>query len=249
MQAVVRAGAVRLLAVMGEERSSIFPDVPTFRERGLDLHFEAWGGFMTPRGVPADRHAPLERSILTAFQAPAFLAYCRTAGLDLAILDAEAFKKFVAAESARFARIVREEGLVPVVSGTRAIAGVPAILAVAVLLATWRYPAGAYGVPGPALLPRLFGVALLLVALGLLRAPGRDEMAPVRNQRAIIATIVLVLAYAALGPIVPFALLTGLVLVAFLRVTGVAWVPAVVTAVVLGGSLVLVFERVLAVRV
>jgi hypothetical protein len=60
--------------------------------------------------------------------------------------------------------------------------------------------------------------------------------------------MVLVLAYAALWTIVPFALLTGLVLVAFLRVTGVAWVPAVVTAILLGGSLVLVFERVLAVR-
>lgn len=113
VQAVVRAGAVRLLGVMGDERSSIFPDVPTFRERGLDLHFEAWGGFMTPRGVPADRLARLERSILTAFQAPAFLAYCRTAGIDVAILDADAFRRFVAAESDRFARIVREEGLVP----------------------------------------------------------------------------------------------------------------------------------------
>jgi tripartite-type tricarboxylate transporter receptor subunit TctC len=68
---------------------------------------------MTPRGVPADRLARLEASILKAFQAPAFLAYCRTAGIDVDILDAEGFRRFVAAESDRFARIVREEGLVP----------------------------------------------------------------------------------------------------------------------------------------
>lgn len=133
-------------------------------------------------------------------------------------------------------------------TGTRVTATVLAALAIAVLLATWGYPPGAHGVPGPALLPRMFGLALLLVALGLLRAPGRAEVPPVRNGRAIAATMVLVLAYAALWTIVPFALLTGLVLVAFLRVTGVAWVPAVVTAILLGGSLVLVFERVLAVR-
>ncbi len=133
-------------------------------------------------------------------------------------------------------------------TGTRVIATVLAILAAAVLLATWGYPAGAHGVPGPALLPRMFGLALLLVAIGLLRAPGPAGTVPVRNGRAIAAAIVLVLAYAALWTVVPFALLTGVVLVAFLRVTGVAWIPALVTAVLLGGSLVFVFERVLAVR-
>lgn len=111
VQAVVRGGAMRLLGLMGDAPSPIFPDVPTFRSEGFDLHFEAWGGFMTPRGVAADRLARLRRDVLDAFQMPDFLAYCRTAGLDVQPLDAQRFEVFVRAETARYARLVRAFGL------------------------------------------------------------------------------------------------------------------------------------------
>lgn len=112
VQALVRGGAVRLLGIMGDGPSPIFPDVPTFRHEGLDLHFEAWGGFMTPRGVAPSRLARLEREILAAFQQPSFLAYCRTAGLDVQPLNAEDFRAFVRTETARYAQLVREFGFV-----------------------------------------------------------------------------------------------------------------------------------------
>jgi tripartite-type tricarboxylate transporter receptor subunit TctC len=112
VQAVVRAGAVRVLGVMSEERSPVFPDVPTFHEHHLDLQFEAWGGFMAPKGLPAERRRMLSDAIAAAFQTPEFLQYCRTVGLDLHVLDTAAFEQFMDAESTRFARIVREEGLV-----------------------------------------------------------------------------------------------------------------------------------------
>ena len=46
---------LRLLGVMAPERTPLFPDVPTFKERGYDLVFQAWGGLMLPKGTPADR--------------------------------------------------------------------------------------------------------------------------------------------------------------------------------------------------
>ena len=112
VQAVVRAGAVRMLGLMAEARSPVFPDVPTFSEQGFDMHFEAWGGFMMPKGVPAERRQLVARAIRTAFEAPEFLAYCRTAGLDVHALDGEAFTAFLESESTRFARLVRDTGLV-----------------------------------------------------------------------------------------------------------------------------------------
>lgn len=112
VQAVVKAGSVRMLGLMGDARSAVFPDVPTFREQGLDMHFEAWGGFMMPRGVPDERRALVAGAIREAFDAPEFRTYCRTAGLDVHALDAEAFTAFMQRESTRFARLVRETGLV-----------------------------------------------------------------------------------------------------------------------------------------
>ena len=112
VQALVRGGAVRLIGLMADSPSPVFPEVPTFRAHGLDLVFEAWGGFMVPRGVPAERRARLERDVIAAFSEPTFLSYCRTAGLDVQPLDAAAFRAFVADETTRYARLVREFGFV-----------------------------------------------------------------------------------------------------------------------------------------
>ena len=112
VQALVRGGAVRLLGIMGDGPSPIFPDVPTFRGEGLDLIFEAWGGFMMPRGVAAPIRAQLEQAVLAAFQQDTFRTYCRTAGLDVQPLPSAEFRMFVDPESARYARLVREFGFV-----------------------------------------------------------------------------------------------------------------------------------------
>lgn len=112
VQALVRGGLVRLLGLMADAPSPVFPDVPTFRAAGLDLVFEAWGGFMTPRGVAAETRARLEREILGAFQQETFVQYCRTAGLDVQPLGAEAFREFAMRETTRYASLVREFGFV-----------------------------------------------------------------------------------------------------------------------------------------
>jgi tripartite-type tricarboxylate transporter receptor subunit TctC len=112
LQGVVRGGAVRMIGLMSDARSSAFPDVPTAREQGIDLVFEAWGGFMVPKGVPAERKALLSQSILQAFDDPPFREYCRTSGLEVNAMGPDEFTAFVEAEARRFARIVEEEGLV-----------------------------------------------------------------------------------------------------------------------------------------
>lgn len=49
----IRQQAVRPIAVAGENRSGSFPDVPTFREQGLDIVSMGWFGLSMPAGVPA----------------------------------------------------------------------------------------------------------------------------------------------------------------------------------------------------
>ena len=56
-----RAGRVRILAVTGARRAGLFPDVPTFAERGVaNLDFNGWFALFGPRGLAqevADRFA------------------------------------------------------------------------------------------------------------------------------------------------------------------------------------------------
>lgn len=133
-------------------------------------------------------------------------------------------------------------------NGSRFAAVVLIAVAAFVLLVTSAYPPGTHGVPGPALVPRVLGVALAMVGVLVLRTPGQAAPPLVRHQLAIPATILLLVLYAALWRLVPFGVLTGAVLVTFLRLTGVHWRGAVIAAALMAGALQALFERALGVR-
>lgn len=133
-------------------------------------------------------------------------------------------------------------------AGPRLVAVALAVLALAVLAATWQFPGGNQGVPGPAVVPQILGGALLLVAAWLTWQPGTGAPPLVRNQRTIPLTMALLAAYALLWRVVPYGVLTGLVLLAFLRATGLTWRGAVIAAALMATTLQLLFERGLGVR-
>lgn len=48
----VKAGKFRLLGVMAPQRLKDFPDVPTFKERGIDVQLGTWRALAAPKGTP-----------------------------------------------------------------------------------------------------------------------------------------------------------------------------------------------------
>ncbi len=65
----VEAGTAKIIAMVGKERLSAAPDVPTFIEQGFDLPLfglDPWHGILAPKGLPADIFAALEEAIIEA---------------------------------------------------------------------------------------------------------------------------------------------------------------------------------------
>lgn len=52
VQAQVAAGNLKILAVTGAERSPYWPQVPTFKELGLDVSLTVWRALMLPKNTP-----------------------------------------------------------------------------------------------------------------------------------------------------------------------------------------------------
>ena len=50
-----RAGKLRILAITGENRSVVLPDVPTLKELGINVVADAFFGLYGPANMPADR--------------------------------------------------------------------------------------------------------------------------------------------------------------------------------------------------
>ena len=54
-RSLIDAGRVRSLAIMDENKSAIFPKVPTLKEEtGSSWAIGAWRGVVAPKGLPAD---------------------------------------------------------------------------------------------------------------------------------------------------------------------------------------------------
>jgi len=70
MSASLATGKLRLLATSGDKRDAFFPDVPTFKESGIDLAMEIWRGVAAPKGTPVERISILEKAFMRAMEQP-----------------------------------------------------------------------------------------------------------------------------------------------------------------------------------
>ena len=109
----IRSGQMRLLAVTGPARDRGHPEVPTFKELGIDAPFVLWGGVVAPRGTPPDRLAALRAGFARAVKEPEVVQIAAKVGVELSWAPAEEFEKQVHEENAVFHSLAQELGLAP----------------------------------------------------------------------------------------------------------------------------------------
>ena len=68
----VRSGEMRVLAVMGDERVEMAPDVPTFVELGHDVVYGSFRLLAAPPGTSVEIVEVLEQAMYDTFQDPEF---------------------------------------------------------------------------------------------------------------------------------------------------------------------------------
>jgi tripartite-type tricarboxylate transporter receptor subunit TctC len=67
---MAEAGKVRALATATAQRLSELPDVPTFREAGLDFVYDSWFGLMTQSAVPREIVHKINSDVVAILQTP-----------------------------------------------------------------------------------------------------------------------------------------------------------------------------------
>ena len=66
---------LRLLAINSERRHEKYPDVPTFKEQGLDITWDHWTGIGAPKGTPGDVVKKLAAALKKITDTPAWKAF------------------------------------------------------------------------------------------------------------------------------------------------------------------------------
>jgi tripartite-type tricarboxylate transporter receptor subunit TctC len=90
----LKQGTVRALAVASPERLAEIPDVPTFKELGLDVVDGLAVAIWAPAGVPADRIAKLREGFMKIRNDPEYQAVYAKLGQDIAgFISGDAYAK------------------------------------------------------------------------------------------------------------------------------------------------------------
>lgn len=114
VQPHVRSGKLRVLAVMTQQRSAIFPEVPTVAESGF-AGFEAsvWYGLIAPAGLPPALAMRLHGEVQKALASEAVRQKLATSGGEVLPGPAAQFARLLLDESVRYAKLIREAQIKP----------------------------------------------------------------------------------------------------------------------------------------
>lgn len=108
----IRAGKLVPLAVLGDKRSSLLPDVPTMAEAGLaNYRFSNWFGLVAPAGTPKEIVDKLAGEIGRILQAPDVRARFETLGLEPGGGTTAQFASLIKADSAKWATAIKESNI------------------------------------------------------------------------------------------------------------------------------------------
>ena len=110
----VKAGKLRVLAVLSPARSGLLPEVPSIAESGYP-GFEAsvWYGFVGPAGMPPAVVARLHAEVQKALAAPEVRDRLAGAGGEVLPGPTERFAALLSSEKSRYEKLIREARIQP----------------------------------------------------------------------------------------------------------------------------------------
>ncbi len=103
----IRDGKLRGLAVTTAKRSDVVPDLPAMSEALPGFEATAWDGWCVPKGTPPDIVGSLSDNITAGLADPQLVARIKDLGGETEALPATAFAKFLADETAKWAKVVK----------------------------------------------------------------------------------------------------------------------------------------------
>jgi len=108
----INAGRLNALGVGSAKRSPALPNIPTIAEAGVPgYEYTTWYGVFAPAGTPAPIISRLNAEIVKALAAPELNERFVSQGADPAPSSADELRRYMAEETARWAKTIKTAGI------------------------------------------------------------------------------------------------------------------------------------------
>jgi len=104
---LVKSGKLKALAIASHARSPLLPDVPTFREGGLDYVTGTWFGLLAPAKTPDSIIVALHKSAIDTLSEPTVRERIAEQGAEVVGNTPAEFRAFLKGETDRLAAVIR----------------------------------------------------------------------------------------------------------------------------------------------
>jgi tripartite-type tricarboxylate transporter receptor subunit TctC len=108
----VKSGRLKALAVAGDKRLAVLPEVPTFEELShAGMRITGWQGILAPAATPPEVIGKLNRAVVKVLGLPDIREAIINTGGEVGGDSPEQFAAFIRAEHARRGKIIAEAGV------------------------------------------------------------------------------------------------------------------------------------------
>jgi tripartite-type tricarboxylate transporter receptor subunit TctC len=106
VQPQLKSGKLKALGISSDTRYASMPDIPTFKEQGIDVVTTEWFGLLAPAGTPPAIIAKLNGEVKQIMSNPELGD--RLASIELASSTAEFLNDFIKTEVTRWSPVIKE---------------------------------------------------------------------------------------------------------------------------------------------
>lgn len=105
------AGNVKMIAVAADERIGPAPDLPTFKEAGIDFAYGSWFGLLAPAGVPQDILDQINADVTKVLDNEESAKTLQDYGFVARLMDREGFRTMLEERIANDAKLIEKAGI------------------------------------------------------------------------------------------------------------------------------------------
>jgi tripartite-type tricarboxylate transporter receptor subunit TctC len=109
--ALIQSGGLKPLGVAAETRAAALPNVPTFREQGIEFLTGTWFGLLAPAKTPPAIIATLNREFTAALRSEAVRARIAEQGADVIGGSPQDFARFLTDETERLSAVIKRASI------------------------------------------------------------------------------------------------------------------------------------------